>query len=142
MLNSVLHIMVANCSEAPEFRARCRRLPHPAQTKRGFGRGCCRGASVPPCLLLQLARAGCRGVGNYGALQATSNNTRDRGRANSPAVATQRTTEREPRRALALSVTPPEMLTAAVAVDGLQSAARRSAAKGSDDMAAMGDYWA
>jgi hypothetical protein len=34
------------------------------------------------------------------------------------------------------------MLTAAVAVDGLQSAARRSAAKGSDDMAAMGEPWA
>ena len=76
--------------------------------------------------------------GDYGVCEAISNNRRDRGRANlPPAVATQRTTEREPRRALALSTTPPEMLTAAVAVDGLQSAARRSAAKGSDDMAAM-----
>lgn len=54
-------------------------------------------------------------------------------------MATQRTTEREPRRALALSMTPPETLTAGVAVDGLQSAARRSAANGSDDMAAMGE---
>jgi hypothetical protein len=81
-------------------------------------------------------------MGNYGACQSTSKNTRDRGRTNSPLVATQRTTEREPRRDLALSTTPPEMLTAAVAVDGLQSAARRSAAKGSDDMAAMGESWA
>ena len=36
-----------------------------------------------------------------------------------------------------MSTTPPEMLTAVVAVDGLQSAARRSAAKGRDDMAAI-----
>uniref|UniRef100_A0A0A9CNB3 Uncharacterized protein n=1 Tax=Arundo donax TaxID=35708 RepID=A0A0A9CNB3_ARUDO len=44
----------------------------------------------------------------------------------SPAMVTQRTTEREPRRALALSTTAPEM---AAAVEGLQSVAPRSAAK-------------
>jgi len=50
-------------------------------------------------------------------------------------VATHRTTEREDRRALALSTTAPE--TAAAVDDGLHSEAPRSAAKGSDDMAAM-----
>lgn len=102
--------------------------------------GGCSSASALPSSSGAPAPAGCRGVGGYGVYQATSRNTRDRARANSPpAVATQRTTEREPRRALALSMTPPETLTAAVAVDGLQSAARRSAANGSDDMAAMGE---
>jgi len=56
----------------------------------------------------------------------------------SPVVATHRTTEREPRRDLALSTTAPE--TAAAVDDGLHSAAPRSAAKGSDDMAAMRYY--
>jgi hypothetical protein len=51
-----------------------------------------------------------------------------------PAVATQRTTVREARQDLTLSTTTPETDTA---VDGLQSVAPRSAAKGSDDMAAM-----
>jgi hypothetical protein len=54
-------------------------------------------------------------------------------------VATQRTTEREPRRDLALSTTALE--TADAVVDGLHSAAPRSAAKGSDDMAAMRYYF-
>jgi len=54
-------------------------------------------------------------------------------------VATQRTTERELRRDLALSTTAPEM--AATVDDGLHSAAPRSAAKGSDDMAAMRYYF-
>jgi hypothetical protein len=53
-------------------------------------------------------------------------------------VATQRTTERDPRRGLTLSTTAPAPApAAAAAVDGLQSAARRSAAKGSEDMAAI-----
>lgn len=54
-------------------------------------------------------------------------------------MATQRTTEREPRRDLALSTTAPE--TAAAVDDGLHSEAPRSAAKGSDDMAAMRYYF-
>lgn len=54
-----------------------------------------------------------------------------------PAVATQRTTVREARRALTLSTTAPETPTA---VDGLQSAAPLRAAKGSDDMAAIGRF--
>ena len=54
-------------------------------------------------------------------------------------MATQRTTERELRRDLALSTTAPEM--AATVDDGLHSAAPRSAAKGSDDMAAMRYYF-
>jgi hypothetical protein len=54
-------------------------------------------------------------------------------------VATQRTTEPEPRRDLALSTTAPE--TAGAVDDGLHSAAPRSGAKGSDDMDAMGNYF-
>jgi hypothetical protein len=50
-------------------------------------------------------------------------------------VATQRTTMRGVRRAFTLSTTMPETETA---VDGLRSAAPRSAAKGSDDTVSMG----